>query len=207
MQEEWNNLIKHKDHKINYDGLEIVVHDGVFTPDSNLTHSTTQTLEYIKKLDIKGKEILDIGCGTGIIGITCLAKGAKKVTFSDINPKAVDNTLENLKANNFSDKVEVIQSDLFKNINGKFDFVFANLPISNELWSPEISEETETLVERFLSELPSFVNKNGRVIINWGSFASLEELKNSLEKFKYEYNQIQEKSLGHDWYIIDIQFK
>ena len=81
------------------------------------------------------------------------------------------------------------------------------MPISNELWSPEISEETETLVERFLSELPSFVNKNGRVVINWGSFASLEELKNSLEKFKYEYNQIQEKSLGHDWYIVDIQFK
>ena len=206
MAEKWANLIKHSDHTINYGNLEIIVFDGVFTPDSNLTYSTTQTLEYIKKLDVKEKKVLDIGCGTGIIGITCLASGAKTVTFSDVNPKAIENTRLNLKSNNLSDKAEVVQSDLFKNIHGKFDFIFANLPISNEVWLPEISEQTETLVERFLKELPPFVNENGRVIINWGSFASLEELENNLVKFKYKYTKVSEKSLDHDWYIIYIQF-
>lgn len=206
MEKAWENLIRHENHEIDYNGLKVFVRDGVFTPDSNLTYSTAQTLEYLKTLPVKGKEIMDMGCGTGIIGMSCLASDAARVTFSDINPKAIENTLLNLKENNFFDRAEVVQSDLFEKIDKKFDFIFANLPIDNEVWSPEIKEKTETLVERFLEKVPSFMKEKGRAVINWGSFASSQDFKNVLEKFNYKYHTIQTDKLGHTWYIIDIQF-
>lgn len=206
MNQQWKNLISHDTHKISLGNVEILVNDGVFTFDSNLTYSTTQTLNFLKTLDLRNKKILDIGCGTGIIGISCLLNGAEKVTFSDVNQQAIENTLLNLENNNLLDKSEVINSDLFEKIHNKFDFIFANLPIANEIWLPKINKRTETLLEKFLEKVPTFMNKNGKVIFNWASFASLQELKNILEKFNYQYKLFEEKKLGHDWYIIEIQF-
>ncbi len=206
MNHQWKNLISHDPHKILLGNTDITVHDGVFTPDSNLTYSTTQILNFLKTLDLRNKKILDLGCGTGIIGISCLLGGAEKVTFSDVSQKAIENTLLNLGNNNLLDKSEVVNSDLFENIHDKFDFIFANLPIANELWLPEINEDTQGLLKRFLEKVPNFVNRNGKVIFNWASFASLEELKTYLQKFNYQFNLFEEKKLGHDWYVVEIRF-
>lgn len=207
MKSEWDSLIHHQEHNVEYKGLKIVVWDGVFTPDQNLTYSSTQTLEYLEDIDIQGKDILDMGCGTGIIGIACLIKGANKVTFTDVNQRSIENTVFNLKENNlFSNKVDVVTSDLFKEVSGNFDIIFANLPISNELWVPEINENTEGLLVNFLRDIPHFIKEKGRVIINWGSFADLNEVTATLKKFGYPYTLVTQRKLGHDWYIIDIQF-
>jgi methylase of polypeptide subunit release factors len=205
MTKNWDNLIKHKEHKIRRGDIEIIVHDEVFTPDQNLTYSTEQTLAYLDNLNLEEKEILDLGCGTGIIGISCLSKGAKKVTFSDVSSKALENTFENLKLNTFLNKAEIIQSNLFENIHGDFDFIFANLPISNDLWQPVIKQTTETLTEKFLKEVRSFTRENGRIIINWASFASLEQIENYLNENNFKFKKIEQEALDCTWYLFDIE--
>ncbi|MBI2577152.1 50S ribosomal protein L11 methyltransferase [Candidatus Woesearchaeota archaeon] len=45
--------------------------------------------------DINGKEVVDLGCGSGILGIGALLLGAKKVSFVDINPEAIDKARKN----------------------------------------------------------------------------------------------------------------
>src|SRR3989338_405469 len=47
--------------------------------------------------DIKQKEIVDLGCGTGVLGIGALLLGAKKVYFVDIDEKVIDTAEENLR--------------------------------------------------------------------------------------------------------------
>ena len=47
--------------------------------------------------DIKGKEVVDLGCGSGILGIGALLLGAKKVSFADISPEAIGKAGENAK--------------------------------------------------------------------------------------------------------------
>jgi len=74
--------------------------------------------------DVKGK-ILDMGSGTGIIGIHYMEKG-NKVYFVDINENAVKCTKRNITANGMHG--EVILSDLFSGIKGKFDFCLFNPP-------------------------------------------------------------------------------
>jgi len=202
---EWTNLINHEKHVIKYGDIEIVVNDKVFTPNSDLTYSTAQTIHYLNNLDLKEKDVLDMGCGTGVIGISCLSMGARHVTFSDVSMDAIENTKNNLKLNNFLNKSEIVQSDLFEKIEGKFDFIFANLPISNDLWAPLIDQTTETLAEKFLQSIKLFIKENGKIIINWASFASLEQIEKYLNENDFKFKKIEQRELGHIWYILDIE--
>ena len=72
-------------------------------------------------------KILDLGCGYGIIGLSLLlANPTLKIVFSDINERAVELVSKNLKHHELNS--EVIQSDGFENIKGKFDSILLNPP-------------------------------------------------------------------------------
>ncbi|KAB3528897.1 class I SAM-dependent methyltransferase [Alkaliphilus serpentinus] len=79
--------------------------------------------------DISGG-LLDIGCGYGPIGIT-LAKFFPdiQITMADINERALELSEENVKINKIKNKVEILKSDGFEKITGKFNFVLTNPPI------------------------------------------------------------------------------
>ncbi|MDD2715470.1 MAG: 50S ribosomal protein L11 methyltransferase [Candidatus Wallbacteria bacterium] len=96
-------------------------------------HETTAlVLELISEFDFREKKVLDVGCGTGILGIASLLKGASRVVCLDIDPLAVANTEENLELNGLSGKIEA-SSRLFSEFAGvQFDFIFANI-ITEEL--------------------------------------------------------------------------
>jgi 16S rRNA G1207 methylase RsmC len=124
----WEGLIQHEDHKIKMYGLEIMVRDGIFTPNPKITHSTRILMENMPNL--QGKKMLDVGCGTGILSLYATArKGAQKVTAIDIHQKAILNTKENIRKYGLEGKIETYQSNLFENVEGRFDYVVANLPI------------------------------------------------------------------------------
>ena len=68
-------------------------------------HETTQlVIRQLKKYVKKGAEILDVGTGSGILGIVALKLGAAHVTGTDLDPCAVPAVAENKEANNISDE-------------------------------------------------------------------------------------------------------
>ena len=77
-----------------------------------------------------GGSILDLGSGYGPIGVI-LAKSLNKssITMSDINERALELCLMNIKENKVENKVKIINSSAFENIDGKFDMVVTNPPI------------------------------------------------------------------------------
>ena len=77
--------------------------------------------------DYDSVKILDVGCGSGVIGIT-LDKLYKKsiVTCSDISQYALDTTALNAKL--LESDVNVIKSDMLKSINEKYDVIISNPP-------------------------------------------------------------------------------
>lgn len=77
--------------------------------------------------------VLDIGCGTGILAIIAAKLGAKKVKAIDNDPVAVDVAKQFIKENQV--KVDVTLSDLISNVNDKYDLVIANIltPVIIEL--------------------------------------------------------------------------
>lgn len=93
------------------------------------THETTRMMiGAMLQLSLKGKRILDCGCGTGILGIAALKLGAEAVVGFDVDEWSVENTQHNAAINEV-DNMEVFHGDahVLSHVSGVFDVVLANI--------------------------------------------------------------------------------
>lgn len=93
------------------------------------THETTRMMiGAMLQLSLKGKRVLDCGCGTGILGIAALKLGAEAVVGFDIDEWSVENTQHNAAINEV-DNIEVFHGDahVLSHVSGVFDVVLANI--------------------------------------------------------------------------------
>ena len=88
--------------------------------------TTSMMLETILAENLNGKRILDMGCGTGILGILASMNGAEKITAIDINEWSFNGTNENAALNNIHN-IEVKLGDAGLLGNEKYDVIFANI--------------------------------------------------------------------------------
>ena len=93
------------------------------------SHETTRLcLAALEKYIGNDTEVLDIGCGSGILAISTLLLGAKNAVGVDIDALAVANARENAAANKIpEEKFTVLQGNLTDKVEGKFDVVVANI--------------------------------------------------------------------------------
>lgn len=91
-------------------------------------HATTsQMLSEILDIDLVGKRVLDMGCGTSILAILASQRGAREVLAVDYDEWCVDNSKENIELNGL-DNIEVRLGDASALVNEKpFDIVLANI--------------------------------------------------------------------------------
>ncbi len=91
-------------------------------------HETTKLcLEMCEKYMQKGDSVLDVGCGSGILGIASLLLGAKEAVGVDIDEKAVDTARDNAEINGVSDRFTAICGSFTEKVEGKYDIVLANI--------------------------------------------------------------------------------
>ena len=100
---------------------------GVFSP--NKIDKGTKLLAEKVEVD-EDDDVLDVGCGYGVIGIA-LADEVNSVVMTDINRRAIKLAKENIKLNNLKDlNIEVYQGDLYENVkHKKYDIIVSNPPI------------------------------------------------------------------------------
>ena len=93
------------------------------------THETTQMMiDQILKSDMRGKRVLDCGCGTGILSVAAAKTGAREVVAYDIDEWSVENTRHNARLNSV-DNITVLtgNAEVLSHVSGVFDFVLANI--------------------------------------------------------------------------------
>lgn len=93
-------------------------------------HPTTElVINAMQKINLNGKEILDVGCGSGILGICAIKLGAKHATLIDIDDVAIESSLLNASTNKIEEKIDVVKEDIIYNENKKLkgDVVFVNI--------------------------------------------------------------------------------
>ena len=72
------------------------------------THPTTALcLRWLDGIDMAGKNVVDFGCGSGILALAALKLGAKRVIGIDIDPQALQATQENARRNDVEDRLDV----------------------------------------------------------------------------------------------------
>lgn len=91
-------------------------------------HTTRLCLEALENYINEDTELLDVGCGSGILSIAGLLFGAKNAKAVDIDELAVKTAVENGKVNGFEEpRYQVFHGDLTDKITGKFDVIAANI--------------------------------------------------------------------------------
>ena len=105
--------------------LKFIVDNGIFSK-KGLDFGTRTLLENIDSNKIKG-DVLDFGCGYGPIGIYLKKVANVNVDMIDINKRALNLASKNAKLNNVD--VNMFESNIYKNVTKKYDFIVTNPPI------------------------------------------------------------------------------
>jgi ribosomal protein L11 methyltransferase len=117
-------------------------------------HPTTRLcLDLLREALVAGsaQTLLDVGCGSGLLGLAAAALGVPRVVGLDIAPGAAQVTRENARDNGFAEALRVVRGST-ECVKGPFDLVFANLP-----WEVQMEK---------VSELDRVAAARGRLILS-----------------------------------------
>lgn len=167
-----NDNIKHDINKINIIinniHLTLTTDSGVFSK-KGLDFGTRSLLEKLPLSEIKGN-ILDFGCGYGPVGIYLKKVTNANIDMVDINERALNLAKKNAKLNNVN--VNIFQSDIYQNINKKYDFIISNPPI-------RVGKE---ILYKILFEANDHLKENGMLIIVVNKDQGAKSIARDLQK-------------------------
>ena len=145
--------------------------NGVFSK-SKLDFGTRCLLENLPLEDIKG-EILEVGCGYGVIPIILTRIVDKIESFDavDVNKRAL-HLAEMNKKENFAPKVNFFLSDCYKNINKKYDVIISNPPI----------RAGKNIVYEIVMNARNYLKEDGKLFIVINKDQGAKSLYKDLEK-------------------------
>ncbi len=127
-------LVKPSWEEVNNDGRTVLEIDPASSFGSGQHYTTKLCLEFLDKLDVSEKRVLDLGCGSGILSIGAILLGAKNAVAVDVEENAVKTAIENAQKNNISqDKYTaycgniINDSSLVEKIGAGYDIITANI--------------------------------------------------------------------------------
>ena len=172
--------VQHLIGKVGFHNLDFLCDHRALIP----RPETEELVEIALELDFpKPARILDLGCGSGVLGLSIahkLGTDCEQLLLADLSTDALSLSQENAEAQQIP--AEFIESDLFKQITGTFDLIVANLPYIPEterdslepevLHDPEMAlfsgEDGLDLLRRFSRECLNYLNPKGVVALEVG---------------------------------------
>ncbi len=164
-------------------GCKIDVSQKTLIPRVETEYWLDEVLKELKSRDRKLR-ILDVFSGSGCIGVAVLKNlPDAEVVFSDVQENAIAQIKINTQLNNLPEsRYQIIQSDIFENINGKFDVIFANppyIPTSDKKniqlsvldYEPEQAlfggDDGLLYIKKFLAQAKDFLRPDGVVYMEF----------------------------------------
>lgn len=149
-------------------GLEIFALPAVFSS-AELDNGSKLLLSTFDNADrLKGK-VLDLGCGAGVIGASLKQQFPKiKLTMSDIHAMALASSERTLAENQLDG--EVVASDVFSHIDGRFDLIVSNPPFHDGI------DTAYQAVESLIAQAKNHLNKGGELRIVANAFLPYPDL-------------------------------
>jgi release factor glutamine methyltransferase len=151
-------------------------------------------VDAIATLSVEGKNVLDLGTGSGILGLYCALRWAD-VTAADIDELAIRHTAD--AARLLGVELKLVVSDLFSNTPSQFDLVLFNPPYlpseGTHDGTVDGGSRGRNLIIRFLEELPGHLRKGGIALLLVSSLNSPNTVRNRYDNF--EFSTIAKRAL------------
>ena len=147
------------------------------------THETTALcLEWLDAVNVRKKEILDYGSGSGILAIAALKLGAKHATCLDIDIQAIEASLANAERNKVAGKLKAfLPDDTDWSEDETFDIILANI-----LATPLIA---------IVQDVRRRLRRGGQIVLS-GILATQAELVSSVYEIYFNMDEVAQKG---DW--------
>ena len=171
-------------------------HEHVVLLDSNMAfgtgeHETTSMCVELMQEYITGNSVcIDVGCGSGILGISAIKLGAAKAYLTDIDPIAVESSLHNSELNGVADKTVVAHSNLLENTEVQGDVMMANI--------------TGEVLKMLAPSIPKNLKPDGVLILSGIIESRLEMVKAAYEGVGMQV--IFERRKG-EWFALVLKHK
>ena len=156
---------------------------------TGLHETTSLCIKQLEEIDLKNKKVLDIGCGSGILSVVAAKLNAEEVFATDIDPLAIEATIENSKLNNIKN-IDAVEGSLLDKVTKKYDVIIANILLN--------------VLHDLIPDLKKALNNNGVFICS----GLLKSQQNEIEKVLYACNFTVEKfDEKGEWISIVSRFK
>ena len=164
------------------------------------THPTTQLcLELMEewfnqyKIQNQSKNVIDIGCGSGILSIAALKLGASQALGVDIDTESINNSRENAKSNEVGDELILGVGSVQEILDGKFAFKKARLVMANIL--------APVIVRLFDTGLADLMDEHGAIILSGILF---EQEQSVIEAGQAKGLKMTERRQLGDWVALQM---
>lgn len=149
------------------------------------SHATTRMC--LELMDAEGKDVIDVGCGSGILGIGAKICGAKSVYMCDIDEQAVEFAKKNAELNNVNatiEKADLLEGDMTA------DFIFANI--------------TADILMRFAKSIGKHLREGGTIVLSGIIDSRLDEV---IACYEGEGYRIVDRMAMDDWRALKLERK
>ncbi|MFQ5475177.1 MAG: HemK2/MTQ2 family protein methyltransferase [Candidatus Nanoarchaeia archaeon] len=158
-------------------------------------------LEALKKVVKPDHLILDMGTGTGLLA-DAASKITDKVVAVDINPESIDLCTKNHRKTGIIFK----QSDLFENVNNKFDIIVFNppyLPLDED--EPEDLRTATTggkhgheIIGRFMESASDYLVDDGKILLLFSTLTNKEKVEEAIKSNLFEFKNLSEQKISFE---------
>lgn len=196
-----------KERSYSYQNIKLKIFPGVFHP--AFFFSTKFLLHFLEQFDLKGKKILELGAGSGLISFVAEKKDGA-VTASDLSGAAIKGLQFNKEK--LQSTVNIIKSDLFDEIpKQQFDFIIINPPYfpenpTNEAQLAWYCGEHFEYFKKLFSQLSAFVNPACKVLMILSEECHIPAIEQIAAENGFVLKECERKKIWWEWnFIFEIE--
>ncbi len=171
-------------------GEHVVLLDSNMAFGTGEHETTSMCVELMQDYITPASVCIDVGCGSGILGISAIKLGAAKAYLTDIDPIAVESSLHNSELNNVADKTVVALSNLLDDADIQGDVMMANI--------------TGEVLKMLAPSIPKNLKKDGVLILSGIIESRLEMVKAAYEEVGMQV--VFERRKG-EWFALVLKHK
>lgn len=168
--------------------LKLVSDFGVFSKE-RVDFGTNILINKLLEYNLEKSNILDIGCGYGIIGLAIAAKNKNSfITMVDVNERAIFLAKKNKELNNLTN-IDIFKSDGYEKVSKTFDFIITNPPI----------RAGKEVVDMIVLGGINYLNNNGSIFV---VIQKKQGAPSLIERMETIYNEVEVVEKIKGYYII-----